>query len=481
MNQTKVKSIDDLPELPFEKVLSYLSLQDRLKARAVSRGWRKKFDSYPVKSLCYAGRPFGFIPRKRRLVNGAFKFIYSTRFEQFFDTFGRSILSNLKQLRLFDLDLKEGPLIQTLNLFDQLEELTIIRFNQSYSGRRPESKLSLPMLTSLQIERVHGIEELNLDAPRLRKIRLVECSILDLVIIHGESVECLLTDRWEYTAVQNLKSLQYLYTISSTVDSTLLSGMVQLKEIHLYDLNKVANLFEQKQQYGLTGLKIYLYGLLLNGPDDTAIESLSPRLDNDALVHLAENLSRLTDQIPLHPYLRYSAIKLIDPEVAIDIMRRFSDLFFIIVERPVQDIERFLNLLRNLQNIVELEFRDDQPQDLFDRLPEHSAVQSLTIYNPPSDLEFLRRLNHLNDLYVYFSIDAELIRKVFEENEFLSHFYFEYNYKQQATIKVIRDSEWTRTGFEIWSGSKHTEVPDLEAAIRCIFGTAPQDYQLQSP
>ena len=100
--------MDDLPELPFEQVLSYLSLEDLLKSRAVSRAWYNRIDNFKVKSLCFSNLPSGFIDGKSRLVSGVFvqNFISSTRFECFFGTFGQSILYNLKHLRLCELRLK---------------------------------------------------------------------------------------------------------------------------------------------------------------------------------------------------------------------------------------------------------------------------------------------------------------------------------------------------------------------------------------
>ena len=110
----------DLPELPLEKMLSYLSLEDLIKSRAVSRRWHKTIDSFKVKSLCYSSHPSGFIFGKSRLVSGAFarNFISSTRFASFFNTFGQTILSNLKHLRLCDLHLgeeNEKAFFQVLN------------------------------------------------------------------------------------------------------------------------------------------------------------------------------------------------------------------------------------------------------------------------------------------------------------------------------------------------------------------------------
>ena len=477
--------MDDLPELPFEQVLSYLNLEDRLKARAVSRSWRKKFDCYPVKTLCYSDRPLGFIHGKNRWVSGTFaqNFISCTRFPTFFDTFGQTILSTLKRLRLCALDLDEQneTFAPTLNSFDQLEELSIIRFNLSVMLSETQFELNLPMLTSLQLEDVREIEQLTLNAPRLKQIRLVNCNRLSLVVVHGESVERLLADCFEYTALKNLKNLQYLYLeYYPATDSTLLSSLDQLKEIHTIgrDRGQVANLLRQKQRYGRADLKIYLYGLLLNGPDDPAIRFLPP-YTQELFVQLAENSSRLPDEIPFYQNLNYSAIEDVAPGLQADILKRFTGLYEVTVYSPVKDIQRFLALLKNLKSIVKLTFLCDQPQDLFDRLPEPLAVQWLIIYDAPADLEFLRRMKQLNDLDVRCSIDVELVRKFFEELPFLLVLSFQHNNKL-AIIEDFKDSGWTQSGpFQVWCGEKSAEVPDLEAAIQFIVRSEPQENAQQ--
>ena len=170
--------MDDLPELPLEKVLSYLSLEEVIKLRTVSRSCLWKIDNYKVKHLFYSRVPTGHILEKRRWISGAFaqNFIVSTRFESFFKTFGRSILSHLKHLRLYDLDPQtesSTAFTDALNSFRQLEELDLI--GKSYSKKshkRRELELNLPMLKSVLFEHMRGIEKVTLDAPMLKKVKI---------------------------------------------------------------------------------------------------------------------------------------------------------------------------------------------------------------------------------------------------------------------------------------------------------------------
>ena len=471
-----VATMDDLPELPFEKVLSYLSLEDRLKARAVSRRWYHKINCFRPKCLCYSSGPNDSILGKSRWVSGAFaeNFISSTRFTAFFDTFGQTILSSLKHLRLCDLDLREedpATFTRTLNSFGQLEKLNIIRID---GGMHGVFKLNLPMLTSLQIDEVHGIDLLTLEAPRLRDVKiLVESDDLRVEIVHNKPVKKLLIDWLEHTEVEMLKNLQCLYVNSVwDIHLTFLSSLQQLKEIHTNHPGDVEELFEQKQRYGRTDLKIYICGLLLNGPDDPAINAIQDcypdNLAEESLAYLAENSSRLADQIPFYRSLRYSAIENVTPGLEVDLLKRFTDLNMVCVNGLVQDPQRFLDLLKNCKNIVVFEFDGDQPQDLFDRLPEHCAVQKLTLDRPPSDLDFLFQLKHLIFLKIDWSIGIETVRRAFEQLPALSSFKFRYDQKK-TSIEIDQVSKQ----FEVWIDEEETvsvSVSGLNAAIEFITG-----------
>ena len=479
--------MDELPELPFELVLSYLNLEDLLKARAVSRRWYHKINSFRVKSLCYSQRSSDFIFEKNRWVSGAFtvNFINSIKFTSFFDTFGQTILSTLKHLRLCDLDLIDGDstaFARTLNSLGQLEQLDIIRV-EFY---QPDLFLSLPMLTSLQLKNVDGIENLTLEAPRLRDVKILACygliasdSIrLSVEIVHGESVERLLIDWLEYTKVKKLKNLKVLYIgedpierdgLSEDIDPTFLFSLQQLKEIHTNDPRNVSELFERKRQYNLVDLKIYLCGLLLNGPHDPAINALngsfSDNLSGEWLVCLTENQSRQADEIPFYIFFDYSAIEAFSPGLEFDLLKRFTDWNEIRVSRRVQEIQCFLDLLKNCENISMLSFTCYQPQDLFDRLPEYCAVQKLTINRRPSDLTFLFRLKHLIHLDIERSIDIKTIRRALEELPVLSHFRFSYG---QETVEIEIDQS-KQFHVSIYRNKKKT-VSDLNAAIEFITG-----------
>ena len=479
-NRTEAKEMDDLPELPFEAILTFLNLEDRLKARAVSRSWRKKFDKYPVEILCYSEFPRDRILGKNRLAGGAFaqNFIRSTRFTSFFDTLSQSILKNLKHLRLCNIRSTQiadnEVLARSISAFGQLERLDI--FSVQWSAPQ-KFKLNLEALKSINLKDL-AEAELTMNSPQLKEIRMDDCEDLQLELVHANSVEWLHTSRLEHIEVENLKNLKYLYCgLSSQIDATFLSSLEQLKEVHLQDNDKISSLFEQKQRLGRADLKIYFCGLLLNGPDDPAIQSLDGEFDEDAFRCLAENPSRLADELPFRSSLLYAAIERVEAGSEDTVVSKLIDLEEIIVGKKVQDAQRFLDLLKKNGNIVELNFlklrkkprgakQNPQQQQLFDRLPEHCAVQKLTICWALSDFEFISKLKHLIHLDIDCNVNHEVVRKAFQELQHLCWFDFKHRSK---TVKIDRESP---KKFCVFNGSWNEEIIDLESAIQLIFGQA---------
>ena len=65
------------------------------------------------------------------------------------------------------------------------------------------------MLTIIHLEELRANRKLTLDTPKLLKIKLLKCSSLRLVIVHG-SVEGLVTNNTNHLTVNSLKNLKNL-------------------------------------------------------------------------------------------------------------------------------------------------------------------------------------------------------------------------------------------------------------------------------
>ena len=184
------------------------------------------------------------------------------------------------------------------------------------------------------------------------------------------------------------------------------------------------------------------------------------------LRYLASNLSRLAEEISFVDSLPYPAVERAPLDLTISLVKRFSDLIRINVDEPVQDIERFLDFLKSLNNnITGLRFSFAQPQELFDRLFEHYDLQRLTIKSAEStvaDLEFLCRFKNLVVLRLNCSIDTELIRKMFEQLKFLSTFEFKYRNNRVVIVKIDPKQ------YKVWMSGKKASVCDLNAAIQLL-------------
>lgn len=476
----------DLPDLPLEKIFSYLNLGDRLNARVISRNWRKKIDSYPVKSLCYSEKPRGRILEKRRLVGGAFasNFYHSTTprgFRPLFEGYDGPNLQYLKVLRLCELhpnpdDVKE--IAHTIEShLEYLEDLSIIRVHlPSYADVQFE--LNLPKLRSLHLEELSGTWELNLVAPILHNVQLLRSDSLRLHLAHSDPVERLDIDHPTSVEVWRLKSLKFLYT-EIAPDLRNLSYLPELKEIHLYcpgeglmapeygpiDRNDVRQIFEHKRRYYLRDLKIYLYGCRLEGPDDQAIELSDSSVP---ITFLADIPERAAEEIPLCKSVRYSAFEPVASESAIDILSRFVHLSRIHVDELVEDLQSFVEVLESLQQVSELEFdMGAQPQELFDHLPEYcSGVQKLTIYGPVADCTFVQRMRNLVHLYLdQCSVNAESVRRILKELPFLKTFEF-FHSNKFVRIEIPREGPGAAVYVTVAGGRVH--AADVDVAIDLI-------------
>ena len=477
--------MDKLPELPFEVLLRHLSLTDRLRLSAVCRNCHQKVANSRVKILGYSGLPIGHIRGKSRWVSGPFaeNFISSIKFGSFFRAFGPSILSTLTRLRLCEFELKptdQARFVRSLNSFGQLEELDIVRVQCCF---KREFELNLPMLTSLHLEQLTMNQNLILKASRLRKVRVLYCADLGLGIVHYESVESFVNIGNRYVTVRHLKNLKYLHQgAHSKFDPALLSSLKQLKEIHTDDRHCIFELFKQKQKYDLTDLKIYLYGLRLNDANDAqrvAMRNSPPGyLDPNSFRFLANHPSGLADEIPFYRSLPYTVYNPPFSGFEIEFMKRFTYLNKLKINAPVRDargISCFLGFLKSLEHISELWFEDVQPQAMFNRLPEHCAVQRLTIVNAPSDLGFISRLSHLTHLELHSSTDAEIARKVFEELPLLFFFAFRkanrlVYYENEIKIEIDRSKRFMVSDF--W---RTNIFSDLDNAIQYAVSLSKQD------
>ena len=475
--------LNDLPELPFEKILGYLSLADRIRLRGVSRKWCQMNSDFEVESLFFSGSPAAYIYAKDRLAEGVFarNFISSPRFESFFSRFA-TFLSGIKHLRLYDPNVKSRmTFATTLESFTQLETLELIRFFD-FDVVYKELKLNLPMLEKLGLEEVRAIKRLTLAAPRLKKIKVVDWESYELLLHleHGESIETLIASSMKQVELNKLKNLKYLHVgdsgHDSRIDPTFLFALGKLKEMHLeitLDAEELENanrlnyckyvreLFDQRQRYDRSDLKIYLCGLQLKEPEELKKNSFG--FNACTFGYLAENPARLAYEIPICQELDYSAIEQLSPEFAIDVANRFTNLDRITVSEPVQDIDRFLHLLKVSINIVGLEFWCDQPQQLFDRLSEHCAVQHLSLYCAVRDFDFLFRLEGLNCLAIRSPIDTKTIRKVFEELKFISSFGF----KLRSRDVLVSIGNPKR--IFVWLDGQRTEFIDLNSAIHFLI------------
>lgn len=173
-------------------------------------------------------------------------------------------------------------------------------------------------------------------------------------------------------------------------------GFPQLKEIHITDIPSGRQVLHRKRQFKQhSNLKVFMYGFRI---DDVAegFYKTSPFFHENLLRRYAQDPLRLAHAIPVFSFQSYSDIERWIPfEWHQEIFQRFTDLDTVYVNEPVQDAQRFLDFVKNM-NISKFEFHCDQPPNLFDRLPEYCNVESLVMRDVFSfSIEHLKKFNNL--------------------------------------------------------------------------------------
>lgn len=428
--------MDDLPNLPFEKVMSYLDLKDLFNVRAVSKRFNLAIDNLKVRSLCYSRYKSRFVRNKHRLVVGEFarNFIGTRNFESFFTRFGQSILSDLRHLRICDLNGKTAGLIGITNSFKNLESLHLVHVC-NFGG---VFKLVLPKLKSFRLDDSivddhHTSDRFNwtLDAPRLSAFRVVWYHLPNprLNVVHPESVETLVISQSSFLDLERFKNLKLLRCERlNLVDYTLLSSLQQLREIHFEDDRSVLERFhEQKQRNRRDELKIYYRGLCLDGPNYYP-QSLLLGLNQENLRFMIANYSRLAGELAFYYKIRYSDIAAVR-RLPLDFWGKLTGLEQIelteLIERA-ENVKPLLEVLSCCPSVRALAFSWSPSKNLFDQLSAHWSISKIqcftfTCYN--SDFSFLSKFEHLTELVVKMN-DVNVITKIFNELKFTGALWF---------------------------------------------------------
>lgn len=164
--------MDNLPDLPFEKIIGYLDLEELIKADA--KRWLETIESLQVKSLFYCAAKKDMNTTRPPSDLAAYEYhIWSSHFCAFISKFRGSVLKELKMLCVdfFHFQEKEAQrsLFKTLNSLVQLERLAITR-----NGEISALELSLPNLHYLRCDRVSVWSvksDFLLNLPQLREVR----------------------------------------------------------------------------------------------------------------------------------------------------------------------------------------------------------------------------------------------------------------------------------------------------------------------
>ena len=492
--------MDDLPILAFEKVLSYLGLKQLLRARTVSKRWRQSIDHYtakfPVRSLFVSNKEWPYIVGNNHLAAGEFSqnFICSP----IGSLIGQPLLSNLKHLRVCDLDAKDRApeLFSLANSFANLESLDFFCVEDLFENDFSFT-LSLLKLKSIRLDDCCGIQDwleatctLTLDCPRLSEIWI--WNYFPRLII--EQTECVEKVTISYSDTLNLESFKNLKLLRCSYfdepSNSLLSSLKHLKEIHFSNTRSVLEqLQDQKRRNGLNDLKIFYRGLCLDNPNDypDSNEFIYDKLDAKLLRAMLANYSGVASEIAFYRTLYYTEIAGVQG-VPADFWRRLPHLDTIEIEHAVRDVPRFLDVLSNCPGVRSLRMGGypRKNQDLLDKLSIHHLSSQIQYFNvefpcpAPGeeqnlalDFSFLLKFENLVQLGAY-PIDLEIIPKVFNKLRFMRETWFSFKMpgtsRTSRCMKVVKKSNRFYLYYDqLWEYNEEADFDDIDQLMEYLM------------
>ena len=380
-DQTKSDQIDYTPQIQmdnlpfelFERIFGFLPLAEKIRAKRVSKFWKRRIDHLEIKSLLVTSD--SEFDKDLRASLASAKLFDSNEFIDFLNSVPvnllssmnprakvfsflsstRSILqSRLKQIVLFNVyHLEVAP---TLSLFNQIQKLNVI------DTRRIESKITicLPQLTTLSLS-FKGEPKILLVTPKLKKLELIvaDKNRTEFDVLFPSTIQYA---RFSYyhRSIEQMTGLKTLHCDDiaqiDEIAHDLLLRLTELDEVHANTVDLFKRMLAQKTVYSKPQLKLFFCGLQTNSLVE--FRDCTRNLNSQRLRLYLKNPGRLAQQLPFATKLKYSDVEAVAQVASARFWRRFVNLDCIKIPPRVNEaaLIDFISLNRSINT---LEFRID--------------------------------------------------------------------------------------------------------------------------
>ena len=442
--------ISSLPLELFRAIFDNVSLQDKLKCRAVCKAWQLRIGHVLADLKVLFASPRSKIFAKFCL---AYYHLDANVLDKNFIKISKFSPANagLNFKRLLSLTISQfkaqsGSLSgETLNSFDQLKELTFYDVDQPQ-----DMHLSLPNLKRINFVWCQ-FSKVTLDTPQLKHLQYIayERFQCDFTFVR-ESVEHVQLSTYHpcFDQLKGVKVLFIDYLDDDRVNRPFLLGLKNLQKLHikrLLSLNDASrelliSLGEQKKRFERSDLQIYCNGMRFASgqfegrPLDRVTDEFLPFAE--LLQTYNENLPRLANQFSLRE-IDYSEVERIYPSISNEIWSKFGLLKVITISNRIADEAQFIEFLGKFNGWTTLALNQLPSEHLLSRLSAicPSLEDLLIEYNendptetiPIESLAFAFKFKSLVCLEVdKIELTPEFVRQAYAELNRLCWFQFRY-------------------------------------------------------
>lgn len=421
----------DLPDLVLFKVFDYLTIDELILIRTVSKRLKYLINEYKIKELIVRDRHdvdynWYFTYKPVNLNNSIF--IYWRNHIYDYPHF-RTFFRHCKRMKL---RLNNDFSYDCLDEFKNLEHLEVDNNLYYLYGM---AIVNLPNLKILKILIQSTDGKLTINSEKLEIICLSRFETIQLV--NPQTVRQLQVESYENENLKDLKNLEiFRCNHASNTDSLIAKLPDNLKEIHAFDfttllirdeeLTMINRILEQRSKF--QNLSVYFKSIKIN---EANIDRNSPNFNNNQIKNkfalLSKNFDSLEDKVSWIVDFEYNLLmNAFNNQLPVNFHNKFVNIHHIETKKKIEDQNHFYEFLRNCRNLVSLVL--DCPslnQEFYDKLadiPFFIEHLSLMENEVELDCQFVLKLKLLTDFITNQDLSMQLITDISMKLSYIRRF-----------------------------------------------------------
>lgn len=443
--------MDEVPFEIFAKIFRYLGLDDKTRCKRVSKQWKCKINLLNIRCLTITNNFKPYFHHLKWFDRDPPQFIDYQNYvleEDFESSFIRSttqMLRNLKDLILCHLKL--SIINRALYIFSgQIERLMIDgiicdTFADSSDLGGPEGQLFIFSRTI----RVLSLAEFTVDKivlilPELKFVEIDNLTEAEFDVHYPLSIEHAEFDYYEacLEEFENLKIVKFdsIDDEGDSLSENFLRYKPDIEEIHFGDKSVFRELKKQREEFGLTKLKLFYLGLdVTNSTNLAQFDDCHDELNEARLKLYIENSSKMADRLPFEMEIDFSEVEPVYSLLPSGFWKKLVYLDLIRITKRLNDESSLIECLKLVNVFGSLEIHVNcVTEELLKTVSVlNPTLLSLTLksetasgYSEEGLKTIISNLAFLTELEFEFTTSLEFVQHAFEDRKFLISFTFLY-------------------------------------------------------